>query len=525
LKKLLLLIPPLLAGIALLFFSWYSSFPISVYSTNDYVFNHLPFEYWIGTALVVVSFFLIALTSKNRYAKCFCAVSIVVTMYSSFYFYSFLPGSDSQFFRGLTEYFFQTGKLSQTSPANEYYSWPIFFMLSKIVTDVTGLSLQCFEFILFTCLGILYSISLYVYFSSANIRKGFIAVTAFFIVVFSFLDYQCVPFSLAFALLFLLIMHETYSKGDMKSVLISSLLFLGILFTHFFVPAFYILYKILVYVFTRKREHLLMFLIASISYLAYLFLVTPSVLNKNLQLLLTGSSEIPMQLAKSVSLSTTPLDSVFQLISKFDVVLMAVLCGIGFFILLITKKTRATDKAAFVSGALYLALGIPFLILGSRALPILFFPTAGGIIYLLESRIGKYLIALFVILLLLFSFVLLHTSFYNQQTQFQTTEAYDAANFMLDNYNWTRPSLVLADFSIVPYLTARHPISNSTVDSLFGSVSDIGQYDTIFYTIGLGNALLQYNYTSSKLLQEEPLIIIYDNGFSYVAIKSQNENS
>lgn len=510
----------LLIGLILLANSWVSSFPISITETEDYVFNHLSYQYWISSAIVIVALYAIALTFENRYLKWLCAIGIVISMYSSSYFFSYLPGSDSQFFRGLTEYFFQTDKLVQTAPVNEYYSWPIFFIFSEILTDITGLGLGLVEFIIYTVIGAIFASTLYVYFSSSSKKNGFVAVAAFFIVMFSFLDYQCVPFALAFSLFLLLIMYEAFSHKTFPSIFLSCLVFFAILCTHMFVPAFYILYKLILFIFNRQKKNLFLFAFAIISYFLYLFFIIPSVFKTNLQLLLYGSSEVPEVIAYSASLSSAPLDKFFQILSRVDIVLTAAVCGIGFFILFITRKTRPTDKALLISGGLYLSAGFVVLLLGSRALPIIFFPVAGGIIYLFESKFGKYFKVFFVILLMMFSFVQLHTSFYNEQTFFQTSETHEAETFLLDHYNWTKEGIVLADFCVVPYLSANVPLSNSLIDYSF--YTGINDYDALLYTVGLGNTLLEYNYTTDRIIQEQVFGVIYTNGFSYIGINTQD---
>jgi hypothetical protein len=48
------------------------------------------------------------------------------------------------------------------------------------------------------------------------------------------------------------------------------------------------------------------------------------------------------------------------------------------------------------------------------------------------------------------------------------------------------------------------------------------EYDTIVYTLGLGKNLLKHDYTTERILLEEKVNIVYNNGFSYVAVRSMN---
>lgn len=122
------------------------------------------------------------------------------------------------------------------------------------------------------------------------------------------------------------------------------------------------------------------------------------------------------------------------------------------------------------------------------------------------------------VLLILFAFVPLHQSF-NNDIQFQTQEAYKSENFMIDYYNWTKPSFILANFRVVPYFESKL----SVAPHFSPDPQTVKEVDTIFYTVGLGKHLLGYeNYTVERLFQEERLNVVYNDGFSYLAMKISN---
>jgi len=198
------------------------------------------------------------------------------------------------------------------------------------------------------------------------------------------------------------------------------------------------------------------------------------------------------------------------------------MCLVGFIILLIKRKMRDLDKAIFLTGGVYSAFGIIFSTLGSRAIPIVFIPISLGVPYLLESRFRPYIKSLFLVLLILFTFIPLHTSFYDSQVMFQTKEAYYAENFTIDHYNWTRPALILAHYRVITYLQAKHPSALYFESDFSPAFPRLKEYDSIVYTVGLGKNLLRYNYTTERMLREEILNVVYNNGFSYLAIRSSN---
>jgi hypothetical protein len=104
---------------------------------------------------------------------------------------------------------------------------------------------------------------------------------------------------------------------------------------------------------------------------------------------------------------------------------------------------------------------------------------------------------------------------------FQTKEAYQAENFMIDHYNWKNPRVILAHYRVITYLQTKQPSVAYFEDDLYSpSFPMLKKYDCLVYTVGLGKNLLNYNYTTERILREEILNIVYNNGFSYIAIKS-----
>ena len=114
-------------GIVLMVYSWYLSYPLAIDSPGDFVFNHVSLLYWFSLPILLTSMYMIALTSKSNSLKWIISIGIVMTIYSISYFYFMLPGSDSQYFRGLTEYFIKTKDLDPLQPNHGYYQWPSFF--------------------------------------------------------------------------------------------------------------------------------------------------------------------------------------------------------------------------------------------------------------------------------------------------------------------------------------------------------------------------------------------------------------
>jgi hypothetical protein len=517
-NKLLLL--PFFAGLVLMVYSWCISYPLSINSVDDVIFNHVPVLYWISLPLLLTSMCMMALSFKNNYWKWIMAVGCVITLYSLFYFYNTLPTSDAGYFRGLTENFIRTKNLDPSQPSHSYYQWPSFFILANIATLVSGFELATYEFLLFTIIGFLLATALYVYATKAYTHGGFLAVVAFFIVMFYFLNYQAVPFSLALGLLFLLFMLETQRKSG--SVILAMLvLYVSISITHAFVPLFFVLYLLMRSIVSRSKQYLNLFILTSIIYFLVQFTLAQFSFPNTIISIMTFPTEYSRIINSTLTPASVATDVVAQAFSRTVTIVFAMICLAGFVFIVIKRKMREMDKAVFLTGAVYSGLGVVIYTLGSRALPVVFIPISLGVLYLYESKLRPYLKCFVLILLVLFVFVPLHVSFSNSQT-ILTKEAYQTENFMIDHCNWTNPSLILADAEAQGYLTSKQSsiaYFKNDFSPLFPSLKD---YDCIVDTIALSERLIRYNYTREKIFQENTINVIYNNGFSSVEMKSTN---
>jgi hypothetical protein len=467
-------------------------------------------------------------------------------MYSFSYLYAFLPTSDSQAFRGLTEYVinlryypYPTIPVTATYPypsypypaVQSYFNYPSFFVLAKLAVNTSAMGLPSFEFILYTLIGFLMATSLYKYFSSRHMAGGFVAVVAFFIPMYYFLDYQDAPFTLAFALFLLALMVESRFSDTKERLILEVFLFIGMVFTHPFVPLFFILYALIIYVLNPGSQHLKLFLLTSVIYFAFQVSGAWQTFSLSIATLFRVSSEYSTIAQESLTSASTPIDRIAQDISRY-LVIVAVLVALASFIYLVIRKRkgvfhRSVDVAILISGISYSFVGVFVALLGSRAIPIAFIPVCLGVAYVYESKFKKYVIAFFIISLLLFASLLIHNSFYTSQTLYQTQDAYAAENFLINEYNWAQNSLILAHTRVVTYLEAQQNSSSTTFKSDFSPdfPLNLTDYDTILYTIGLGQSLLNKNLTLEGALQSPPINLVYDNGFSCITIKSFNLSS
>ncbi len=498
--------------------SWYLSYPLTVDTVNDVIFNHVSILYWISLPLLLTSLLLIGITFKNTSHKWIISAGIFIALFSLSYFYVMSTGSDSQYFRGFNEYFIETKNLNPLQPNHWYYQWPSFFILSYISTSVSGLSLANFEFLLYTIIGLIISVSLHFYASRTFKTGGFLAVPALVISMIYFFNYQSVPFSLALGLLFLLFMIETLQKSSGFTI-VAIVLYLSISITHVFVPIFLILYLLIRTILERDKHYGNLFMITSIIFLLTQITFAQYGLAKNILRVFESSLEYSQIVSGTLAPVLNPIDVVAQTFSRSVTIAFVIICSIGFMFLLIKRKLRPLDKAIFLTGIIYSGLGFFLSSLGWRALILAFIPVSLGASWLFESKFRTYFkyvySAVLIVLLIFFTFIPLHQSFTNS-VNFQTIEAHKTDNFLIENYELEEITTIYAGFRVITYLQARTNHTNLTPRFQSGKEAEV-----ILYTVELGKDLLEENYTMGKLLSEEMLNVAYNNGFSYIAVKAQ----
>jgi hypothetical protein len=524
LQKLKLTLILMCIGATLLFFSWYVSYPISIDSPHDFVYNHISWLYWLSLPILFISFFIVATKTKKNTLRWVMAVGTVLVMYSLPYFYYMIPGPDVHQFRALTEYFISTGDLS-SKPYHDYYQWPLFFILNKIATSITGLNLMYFEFILYGTIGLVITSSLYIYASKTR-ANGYLATIAFFIILSYFFNYQWAPFSLSVSLLLLLFVLDNHIYRRSEAISAMLIIFTGMTLAHAFVPVFFIIWSFLMYV-TKKNETypklfvstLIIYLLWEIYSLASPF---PQLVKQFVNIFtLEYGGQVEATLASSVA-PQPHIDIIAQIFSRTVVVTTTIVTGVGFLILLIRKKLRRTGYCMFLAGMAYAAIGVVFPVLGARAFFLIAIPASLGASYLGEIRFQKYFKLIFLALLILSTFVLVHKTFYDQQIFFQTKREYQCANFMINNINWNTSNSLLSHFRFMHYLQKQSCSENVIFKHDFSAdfPQDMNNYNYVAYTVGLGKSFLRVDLSVEKSFAEfevNHFNLIYNSGnFSYV---------
>jgi hypothetical protein len=332
--------------------------------------------------------------------------------------------------------------------------------------------------------------------------------------MFYFLNYQAVPFSLAFGIFFLLLMLETQQKST--AIIVTQLaLYCSLLITHVFVALFFIIYLLIRSVLDRSNLYGRMLLFSLVSYLAVQLTLSQFSFGQIIKSILTLPYEYSGIVSATLRLITVPIDVTAQLFSRTVTIAFVLLCVAGFVFLLIKKRMRVLDKAVLLTGASYTLLGFVINTLGWRALAVAFIPISLGAAYFFESRFRKYLTGIFLVLLVLFLFIPLHQSF-TSEVEFQTKSAYVAENFFIEYYNWEKPTHIITSFRVETYL---QPKLNSYT-YIYTGPETFNQSDAIVHTVELDKDFLDYNTTLENVIQEQKMNIVYDNGLSSVEIKA-----
>ncbi|MGD0645051.1 MAG: hypothetical protein ABSA75_09120 [Candidatus Bathyarchaeia archaeon] len=521
-----LLFLPFFVGLVLMIYSWYVSYPLSVNSVSDIIYNHVSILYWISIPILLTSMFMMATTFKSQYSKWILTVGFVIVLYSLVYFYFTMSTVDADYFRGLTENFIRTNSLNASQLIHNYYQWPSFFLLASITTLVSGLKLTSYEFLLFTIIGFLLSTALYIYASKAYNRSGFLMVAAFFVVMFLFLNYQAVPFSLAFALLLILFILETRERSA-GTTLTMIILFISTVITHAFVPLFFVIYLLIRSIISRSRQYFDFFILTLVIFMVVQITFAEISFRGNIISAFTPPKEYSAVVGATLASTSVSIDAIPHLFSRTITIAFAVLCIAGFVFIVFRRKLREIDKAIFLTGAVYSGLGVVLSVLGTRAIAIVFVPISLGIAYLFESKFRKFLkylvVVMLVIMLVFVVFVPIHSSLTSNLITFQTKEDLATANFMIEKYDWNSKSTVIADSGTAWYILPQIQ-GNTQIDTQFTTrfgLSNIMMYDSVIYSVGLAESLNMSNISVDNGSQQimDRLDVVYNSGFSYIATK------
>lgn len=243
-----------LLGLALIIIGFRSSTPLIVEQTTDVIFNHINYIYWVGLALTLVSIMAYILLSNNRIHKLTGTVMVIILFYLIFLMFPMLPGSDSQFFTGLSN---QYQSADFNPQANYYYQWPALFAFSSVLSSLLEPSdIHFISVVMFVALLMIMTIYLYLLIEQYNPGFAAVGTIIFFYSLQYFLNVQYAAQYLALALFFPLVYFSLQPKSQINTVLILVLSLL-IVISHAFFFLFFIIFvvvRIFVHLLNRKLK-------------------------------------------------------------------------------------------------------------------------------------------------------------------------------------------------------------------------------------------------------------------------------
>ncbi len=391
---------------------------------------------------------------------------------------------------------------------------------------MSGLELANFEFLMYAIIGIMLTTALFIFATKQYKNGGFLAVVVFFIAMYYYLNYQFAPFTIAFLLMLLALAleGEKWNSGRMFIILI---LFVGMTLSHAYVAVFYVLFLAIKTILRRNTWNRNLFVLLLTIYLLYQLTLTNNALNTYVQQFTKLDASVSGIAGLSVTPVIVPIDAIAQKVLSAELIITVAICAIGFLILIIKRKTRDFDKAIFLTGLGYFLFGLVFWVLGARAIPLAFIPVSIGAAYLFETKLKKFLTAIFLVLLILLVFMPLHGSFLKGIDFSQTDDAYKAENFMLDKYNWTNGGTILTHGPVSDYILSKLELEE-TIGTFIErddttNFARFYQYSGILYTTGLGQrlsyAMAGENYTIYKAINSTNYNVLYNNGISLILVK------
>jgi hypothetical protein len=519
-------------GLILIIISWHLSYPIYMPNINKILFNQFYPLIWPGMILSLLGLFFTGYYSEKKNVKILSASIFPIIIYVYVFFFSYIPTSDSGTVKAMFEIFHYTG----INPAIEsYFHYPIYFTLNEITSQILEFNANNLAVIYFMLFGFL--IALYIYFLIYKLTKdntyqiAFFAPALYFIAIFSYLNYQWVPQTLA--LIFLLILTILLNQKKSEYKFLSIIIFTVLVFTHLFIPAIFLL---LIGIHSIKKKEsrnifLLMCCIYSTVLIYYATFFLPDIIEAFRESIYGFGKEYITDFSRSFKEPTSFLSNIISTINRIRIPIIWIILSIGFFLWFIKRKISFPAFALGLTGGIYFGVGMFYSILGMRALQILFIPLVIGIGFFL-SKWRKLTLLLITIIIILSIFGPMRSAY--DGYQFQINEEEFTCNFLANNIIIEHPTFLamgginsgyfLKKFNYANmnedkniYLLIITP-SNSEFHNFFDTHLEKNEYLT--YNSNLDKEVISYwiNDKNANTLEEKPLLNnkIYECGKTFV---------
>jgi len=504
----------LFIGVVLIITSWIFTYPIHISEINEITFTQFYPTVWPGIVISLLALFTILYYCKNKIIGAICCSLVPIFLHIPPFFFSYIPSSDCGNVRGMFQVFQKTAINPQVIP---YFEYPNYFSLNEIIHQILGLNEIGIAILSFILYGALLGLFLYLFFFNLKNDQHiklipFLLVFLYFIGMYSFLNYQWVPQTLALVYLFLLIFISTYMLSDPiknKWKFLFIFLFVPFITTHAFLPVIFLFFFGIL---TIKRRYLLQILLIILSF--YLILtIYHTTFHFNLYILTLQQSiqgfglEYTTRVSHSLQETGDLLDQIISFSNRITVPMVWIIASLGTLILFLKKKINYLLFSLVLGGGIYLSVGIFYTVLGLRAAQILLIPLTVGFMYFI-LKWKKPTIALIIVILILSVSGSMRTAY--NHTQFQTDDEVYACDFLankiikennpkvaIGQVNWgyfTSKYMYLKNTLLIGF--AIRPGSPRFLDTFNDSLD---QNEYVVYNSNLGKEILEYVYTKEQL--------------------------
>ncbi len=523
----------LFVGIILILTSWIYSYPIQHSSIQEKtIFQFFP-SLWPGIIFCSIGLFFLGYYKKGKGIQALCSAAFPIIIYVFTFFFSYAPSSDSGSVRAMFYVFQKTGINSEIIP---YFEFPSIFTFNEIIhlllqTDESGTAVLSIIFY-----GLLLGLFLYLFLDDQRNRFNkqlmpFILVFTYFLGMYSFLNFQWAPQTLALVYFFILLFLTSKLIGDHRHKFWEFTLFIffiAFFFTHAILPIIFLLFFAIVII--KKRNLTFTFVILTsflLVFTLYYLNVHFNIYVQTFQQSISGfGNEYVSVVSRSLGSTTTFLNSIISMVNRFRIPFIWLLSFIGVIILFFRKKMHSFFISLGFAGGLYLMIGALFSILGMRATQIFFIPVSSGITYFF-TKWKKISIIIFTLLLILSVFGPMRIAYNN--TQFHTHEEVISCDFLATNINDDSINHIALSQSnngyyktIYRYLYGNYPVSIRPGNSKFLDIfkENMTKNQFIIYNSNLAKEILVYRYNEQQLSDVLPTIQqnnkIIDNGITTI---------
>jgi len=476
---------------------------------------------WPGMILSSIALFSLGYSYKKKYIQALCSALFPIILYAYTFFFSYVPSSDCGNARGMFYVFQKTGINPEVIP---YFDFPNYFTYNEIIRQIVHIDENMIAALSIIIYGTLLGLFLYLFLDHQKNKFNkeltpFILTITYFIGMYSFLNFQWVPQTLALVYFFILLfitsrLTEKFSHKYWEFLLL--FVFVAFFFTHAFLPVIFLLFFALIIL--KRRSFLSIFIILSsffIVFTLYYLNIHLSIYIQTFQQSIAGFSQDYISVAsRSFGETMNPLSTIISYANRIRIPLIWLLGFIGSLILLYKKKIHTFFISLGLSGGFYLAIGTLFSVLGLRATQIFFIPLSNGLTYFF-TRWKKPMMILFLVLLILSVFGPMRIAY--DTTQFHTYEEAEICNFLADTSNNGVLQVALSQSNngyfktVYKYLKDNYPVSlrpgNSEFLTIFKENMTKNQY--ILYNTNLEKEIIIYSLTEQEL--DKTLIKIQTN--------------